>query len=1094
MDKTHLLNGFNRLVGEGKKVVLKFGFVMVLSIISSMALSQITGTVSDENGDPLAGATVLEVGTSNGVITNVDGSYQITPVGVNPQLQITFVGYETQIIDVGSQTNINVGMDVSSQFLDDVVVVGYGVAQQDKIGSSISQMKSEEIEKRSAGHINIESIIGGQIKGVQLTQSTGAIGAASTFNIRGITSPFGSSRNQPLIVIDDIPFFTEPTVDSETKSPFTQTENPLLAIEPDNIESVSVLKDAAATAIYGSRGANGVIIITTKRGKRNSPTRITLKASSSISNPIKLHDVLGAEGYRKLHTMIANNTIDAYENGGYTRISGYRLATSIMDPVTRELRSTVYDSDWQINRPVFGNASTDWQDVIYRDNANSSKLNLNIQGGKEKTNYSAALSYDDQNSLMVNSEYKRYGIRLAMDSDVKDWLAVGTTLNYNGSKNNTGLNVSSNIGATETSALTRPDYPIYDEEGFFTRIPFAIAGSSTPGQYAARATKPHSLGLMENTINRNTGNFLGSAYVQVSPLKDLKVKADFNAGLFKTDNYNFTPIRTGWIQAPRYGADPLSSVLDGLVSSRSFTTNLRLNYDKSFGDHTVNAMAGGALDRAYYENKSYSFRETPDDYVLIDSRSASVFSEVRGGKNENGINSMFSRVQYDYKGKYTATLNFRTDKSTKFGPGKKRGYFPSVALNWNISDEKFMENAGFVSNLALRASLGKTGSTNVNDFSYLVFFERGLRNRGTYADEIALNPDDQFPNPVISWESTTERNLGLDYRFLSNRIYGSLDLYRRFTSDILSPTPIFVESGHTKYTSNLADISNTGMELEIGGDIIQNDDVAWSVNLIYAKNKGIVEELYNANLSSSLFRLYQKGARIGDLYGRQVEGIFQSNEEVEELNAAARAAGVGSWYQDNYTGAGDFKFKDVNGDGRITSSGDYTLIGNSQPDYFGGFSTNLRYKNFNLFGGFQYAVGVDKRYQLIGDLLYSSFDFENMGTGALDSWRADNTDATVPILKYGYYANDDLSSAYIFDASYLRLKALTLDYTFPKAFVKNYFNSAKIYLAGSNLLTFTKYPGLDPESSNTTSITGPGLDYSSHPFARSITLGVKLGI
>ena len=1060
--------------------------MMLLLLSATWLMAEIrTGVVRDNQGEPIPGVSVRVEGKDVGTVTDVDGKFSIF-AEPGDELVFSFVGRVNRTLAIGSENDmgtVTMGADVEQ--LEDVVVVGYGAMNRDKIGSSIDQIRATELEQRSAGFINIEQVLGGQIKGLQITQTSGAVGSESTFNIRGITSPFGGSTNQPLIVIDGVPFFVDPIL---ANSSFAQVENPLLTIDHDNIETVSTLKDAAATAIYGSRGANGVVLITTKRGKRASAPEFTIKQTTSISNPIKLHDVLNAEDYKKLMVMIANNTIDAY-NAGKTRKAGYDLAKAIMDPDTRQLRDKVNDIGFNETYSPFGNANTNWQDEVFRKNAVSNKLSINLRGGTQSTSYFASLSYTNQDALSIKSNYQRYGIRASVDSDVKKWLRVGTNLNYNVSTNRTGQNYTAGYGATDRAALFRPDYPVYDSNGFFQRAPNYVngVGDAKTRNYTKES---NPVAQHENEIDRNAANFTGSVYAELKPIEGLTFRADANAGAFDTKTERFEPLRAKDLYSPFLGQTLRNYILDGSSSVRSVSTDLQLSYDKTFFDHhRVTVLLGYALDRYSNDNTSYSFRETPDDYVLKNPTSAKEFGEARGGSNESGINSYYSRIQYSFANTYNVVANLRTDRSTRFGPGKDRAWFPSIAVNWNIARMSFMRSIPTINRLALRGSYGLTGSSNVSDFNFLQFFEIGLRSNGQYGGAAAITPSATFPNKNIGWESTSEVNLGLDFGLFKSRIYGTLDVYRKVTDDVIAPTPIFLETGQTTYTSNLAAISNKGIEVEIGGDIIRNKDITWSASFIYAKNVGIVEKIKDANLSTTQFRIYQEGEKIGNLFARKVLGIFKSQAEVDELNKKS----PNGFYQDQYTTAGDFKYEDVNGDGRITSD-DLTKVGNSQPDFFGGFSTSFRYKDLTLFVGFQYTVGVDKRYSLAGPLLYNNDDLDNMGTDALKMWSPTNKGSKIPRIRWGYYANDDLSSAFIFDASYLRLKSVNLNYRLPTKWTQGILKSLDVFVAGGNLLTFTSYPGLDPESSYAKSITGGGVDYSTHPFARTFTFGLKISL
>ena len=756
-----------------------------------------------------------------------------------------------------------------------------------------------------------------------------------------------------------------------------------------------------------------------------------------------------------------------------------------MDPNTFEVFDTYFETNSGEDIPTFGNANTNWQREVFGRTPVSSNVGLTIAGGGDKTNYSVALNSRDENGIAIKSQFRRYGIRAAIDSKLRDWLKVGATVGYNGTKNESGLETGTNFGNT-ISAIRRPDTPIFDENGEFATILANLRGTSTPGQINASFRYENPVAEAEKTVNNTTTNFLGNAYFELNLLEGLTFKTDANLAIFDSKTERFRPKRASTF---RFGQDFTNSGTSGNNNNKYFTANFRLNYNKTFGKNTINAMAGHAIDRSNNFSTSFSFIGTPDDYALTYPSSALEITEARGGEVESGIDSYFSRVQYGYDNRYTLTANIRSDKSSKFGPGNRVGIFPSIAANWNVSNEKFLSNSGFVDRLTLRGSYGQTGSSNVNDFRYNQFFAPGIRANGQYQGESAIIPDLEFPNENIGWETTTEWNIGVDFALGNNTFFGSFDFYNRYTDDVLAPSFIYVESGAKEFSENIADISNKGWELELGANIVRTQNVNWSVDFNISTNKGVIEKLNNANLSSGDLNRYAEGNEIGSIYSRVPTGIFQTDEEVDELNALSPTG----TYINRYTGAGDVNYKDVNGDGRITSA-DVELIGNSTPDFFGGFATNFNYRNISLFAGFQYALGGERRYLLNGDLKFVSSEMKNMGPEALNFWRSGNTDTDIPNLRYGYFNNDDSAVPDLFDASYLRLKVVTLNYSFPKEHLGKAFSSLDIYAAGTNLLTFTDYPGLDPESSSAGSVEGPGIDYSTFPFARTFTLGVKIGL
>lgn len=973
-------------------------------------------------------------------------------------------------------------LEADFEGLDEIVVIGYGTSKKERIGSAISQVSSKDINERSAGTVSIDQIIGGQIKGVQINQSSGAPGSGSTIRVRGITSPFASGNNQPLYVIDGVPF----NGSVATSNGFSSGENPLLSISPSDIENISVLKDASATAIYGSRGANGVIIVTTKRGKKSSRTDIKLNYVFSISNPLNTQDVLDADGFKSLHNMIAKNTISSFY-GGTAGYIGYSEADMFFDETTGTNRESIFNIFTGEEDPVFGNANTDWQDKIYRKNAAIHQWNLSFSGGNEKTNYSFSLSHTNQEALMINEDFKRYGARLSIDSDVNDWMKIGTSMNYSGIKNVSGRQKLVGNGSPTDAMIARPDFDVYDETGDFKRLPDFWQGFG-PGFGGYIFGKQNPVAGMENDIESKTSSFIGNAYLTVEPVKDLSVKAQVNVRSFNTVGSDFAPTRAQSYDV--FTTERQSMLQNSLSDVTNVSTEFQANYVKNINDHFFALMAGVSYDRNFYHSESQVYLGTADDNVLTNTSSASSHFSSQGGKAESGTNSIYSRLQYSYLAKYTATVNFRTDESSKFGPGNKRAYFPSFALNWNIVNEEFMKDQSFVDQLKLRGSIGQTGSSNVSDFSYLQFFQVGQIDQSRYNGQPAIVNSTSFPNRDIKWETTTEYNLGLDFSLLNDRLYGSVDVYNKYTKDVLAPSPIFLEAGSPTFMSNLAEISNKGLEIDLGGFLIKRKEFSWSADFNIAINRNKVEKINGATISQYQTDNFIEGEPVGTIKGYRVEKILQDQSEIDDLNANS-STGV---YFQSTTAPGDYLYKDINGDGRITSD-DREVLGSMQPDFFGGFSTTVNYKGIYLFAGFQYSYGNEREWYNYSSLIGSPTVFGNMAKEALtDTWTPENTDAKYTRLIYGNYGNASVNSSNIQDASYLRFKVLRLGYQIPENILKNSpVESLNVFVSASNLFTITNYKGLDPEAMGNSFINSGVSGGDDYPFAKTFSLGLTIG-
>lgn len=1042
----------------------------------------IKGTVTDEKGEPLPFAAVCFKGTTSGCVSAVDGTYELeAPDEEGLVLEISSLGFVTQEIPVDGRTTINIILLPDLMGLEEVIVVGYGASKRERIGSAISEIKSEALEEQAMGVTSFENILGGNIKGLQVSQGSGAPGAAATIRIRGITSPFSGGNNQPLYVVDGVEFNT----DQQGGGVSTYTLNPLESINPNDIKSISVLKDAGATAIYGSRGANGVIIITTKRGSRDSKLSVTFDASMSFSNPIETFDLLNASEFKQLHQMIAVNTHN--KTGGTNAeaaliYNGTDFNDSYTDAVTGE------------TLPMWGNVDTDWQNEAYKKNAPIQKYSLTLAGGNQKTNYSLSMNYSDMDGLITNDNQRRYGSRLTLDSDVNQWLKIGSTLNVNATNNRKGLSTPQRmLGA-------RPDYAITNTDGLYVKQPGVDEMSVNQDghlNYTQLEANPVASTLDEN-ITKSTSIF-GNGYLEIKPFKDLKLRSELNVANFISDNNHFTPY-----DAIDYNLNDPREVTNRKTLAFSNTLNTTLifqgNYLKVINDHSIDVMAGISSNKNRYESRFSQFYNTPDSKIITNVDLAT-FESANESKSESVMNSWYSRIQYAYKGKYAITANMRSDKSSKFGPGNKTGYFPSGAISWNATQEEFLKNLTALNLLKLRASYGKTGLANISDFTYLRYFSAPEWSNKTYLDNTIVYPEDTYPNVNIGWETTKEFNVGIDFGLLNSRLYGSIDYYDKYTDGAIMATPIFPESGAATMFDNRAEISNSGMEFEIGGDIIRNSDFIWSANFNIAFNRNTLESIKDNAISEWVVDRYIEGETIGTITGLRVSHIIKDQSEIDALNAKAQEAGF-AYYQDATTGVGDYLYKDLDGSGHINAE-DKDILGSQEADFFGGFSTSLRYKNLSFTAAFQYSVGNEKRWDNIQYMQLYPRLFANMGKEALyNTYSEENKNAEYPMLTYGNFNNSNFQGSItdkkVQDASYLRLKVININYQLPKRFTdKLRVDAMSVYFGGTNLLTFTNYEGLDPESTggfggNTGNVLSGAYGGDFYPMTRTYTMGVKV--
>lgn len=1027
------------------------------------------GKVTDKSGQPLPGVSVFLEGTTIGTSTDIDGKYELSlPGGKAVRVVCSFIGMKNVVFDFPCQQNLehNVVLVADDVKLEDVVVIGYGVKSQRNVTSSVASLKTEDMEKYANGTSTFDKMLGGAMKGVMVTQNSGDPGGKATLNVRGITSPVSGSTNEPLYVINGVPFFIQGGY---------QNVNPLMSISPNDIESIDVLKDAAATAIYGSRGANGVVIINTKSGRRNEKMHLTAGYTLSIGNPVKRFKPLNTAEFKEVQDLLMRNSVDAY-NKGEIQPSEWAQWNTGMDKLGKislgEDGKYVYSG---LNDAGFGTANTDWSREIQNKNALNHQYMLNIRGGGEKTNYSFSVNATNQEGLYIRDKLQNYATTLSLDTDLSKRLTAGASLNYSFTKRFYGTNSDPSQGKTQPW-LVRPDVSVYNEKKELNRI-------ERDGNYLYASP----VGSYQENNDTRTQQFIGSGYMSLKILENLKVRGDISVALFNTHNYDFIPIAAQNIQIGNESATR-SSGNDSRDQVANTSVNFRMDYSLQREEHSFSAMLGYGWDRTYNESMGLLMFGFPDDEVLNNLTSGTTYSpSSKDSKVVSGLNSVYARVGYNFSEKYLAEFNFRSDASSKFGPGNRRAYFPAASLGWRISKENFMAGLDRIDDLKLRLSWGQTGSTNIGDFLYRQFYVSGL----PYLSNTTLVPNDALPNPDVRWEMTTEYNGGLDFTFFNRRLFGSIDLYRRYTRGALAPSPYPKESGAGRFTSNLIDLSNKGVEFQINGDMIRGEKVVWVSSFNIAFNRNKIEKLNGANLLPSQIDACVEGYPAGSLKGYVVEKIFTDQEEIAALNKAAKEKGQPA-YQKPGTGIGDYKFKDVDGNGYINSD-DREVIATSEPRFFGGLSSSVSYGYFNLSIGFQFSKGAKAAWSSFASSTSVSPGQSIYRELYHNSWTPENPNARYArLVSPNPNTNSRISDRFVYETSYLRLKNINLSYSLPQPFLKKLNVQSCLIFAGiSNIWTLTKWPGLDPE------LTGAGLGSSSqsqdpYPLSKNFTLGIKV--
>ncbi|MBO8475014.1 MAG: TonB-dependent receptor [Bacteroidetes bacterium] len=1037
----------------------------------------ITGSVSDEYGQPLTGAVVIEEGV-NGTVTDGYGNFSIEVEDTSVPLHFSYLGYQSQEIIPGSRTRLDVIMLPDKNYLDDVVVIGYGTRDRRSITTSIASVKQDEIEVLAPVATSVQDLLGGAAKGVLVTQNSGEPGAVSNINIRGITSPYpnfntGIANNAPLYVIDGVAQFVDDT----------QAINPLQSLSPNEIESIDILKDASATAIYGSRGANGVIIVNTKKGRQGDRMSVEFGYSVSIANPVKTYDPLNNEEYLNVQAEALQGSAAAAQetlNGYNTLMIPY--SASILVPYGLDEMTYEYTG---LNKSMFGTASTDWDKLVRNRNAMSHTYYLAVRGGTQKSDYSVSFNGINQEGLYLQDNMQTYNGRISVNTQIVPAIKVGALMNYSYSRRDNSR-MDELYGPTRNYKFA-PDIEPYDESAEPTRIDVSVP-YMTQG---ATVASPIGQLAIKNSDEATQVSF--SAYTDIRLLQrqyhELKLHADISANIFTSDNSAFEP-SSSQVSYPGLPVPTMLTVSDGKTVNTSI--NFRLDYDFERDSHSLNAILGYSSDRNSSSNNSASYSGFPDDKVLTQPSAAQSYVAGSNSIYKGGLNSVFARASYNYSGRYFADLSLRADQSSKFGPNNRWAVLPAVSAGWMISGESFMENAYWVNLLKLRLGWGRSGSTNVPDFSYIQYYEINTGEGGNiYGDHSAVVLRNLLPNPNLRWEITDEWNIGLDFSLLNDRFYGSVDAYYRYTDGALAPAPHMLESGMSLYYDNVIDVSNRGVEISLGGDIVRTRDFSLSSTVNLSLNRNRVESLNSAQLDDAYQDLIVVGQPTGVVKGYVVDHIAQDISEVQELDAKAQAAGY-AYYQGGQLGVGDYIMKDTNNDGRITSD-DRVVIASPEPKFFGGWNTRFRWKNLTLSVLFQYSVGSQAVYSAVANDIASPFQESISREVYGNTWTPERTDARYPrlgALLYNY--NSMVNDRFVFDASYFRLKNLTLGYALPEKWAAAIHSTGlSVFFTATNLFTVTRWPGIDPETIGSM-VVDMGINDDPYPLARSFTFGVNL--
>lgn len=1031
----------------------------------------VKGRVIDSEGNPLVGVTVQIEGTSYGVITDADGNYILEfPSMAHPKIVFSCIGYKSKSIEFRGVKEQNMMLELDHVALDDLVVIGYGSKSRRNVTTAISTVSQEQISKLAATTPTLDGLLQGTVKGVLATTANGEPGSSLKLNIRGITSPYPKSgkgnNNQPLYVIDGVPTFMEDT-----------GINPLINISPNDIESIDVLKDAAATAIYGSRGANGVVIVKTKNGKRNEKTKVDFGYTFSFSNPIKNYKPLNISEYKNVQDEILRNTVDGMNDGSsMVGMYGFDYILNQYGNVSLNEETGLYTYNG-LNESLYGKDNVNWADEVINKNAPTHQYNVAVRGGSNKTNYSFSFNGMNQEGLLLNDRMERYGARLSIDSEINKYITVGGVLDYTYSSRKSGSNDPA-LGYDNDGWMTRPDLAVRDADGNFQRV-------DKFGLYADTYNDANAVAKLQRKTKYENDQFSGNAYIDIKPVKGLTLHADANISRFIFSNSYFSPKIT---LPEQLGMEPTSTLAESNYRNTNTSINFRADYKFTLTEaHRFDVMAGYSADRYWSKEHDQAYSGFPNDDVLNNASSATTVNKPTETYSKSGLNSIYGRLSYDFLSRYLLDFSLRSDESSKFGPGNKRGTFPAVSLAWRINHEPFLESVRDIDDLKFRLSWGKTGSTNVSDFSYIQYF-----NGNQYGGQSGLTLASTYPNKNIKWEMTTEYNAGVDFSFFNGRLTGSFDIYHRKTDGALAPAPIALEFGIGTYYSNILDLTNNGFEFSIGGDVVRTKDFTYNTMLSISANRNKITKLNGSTLGMMHQDLYMEGHAMGTVKGYKVAGIYQSQDQISKLNEQAMAKGYG-FYQ-NGAAVGDYMFADTNGDGYI-SEADRTAIANPEPKVFGGWSNTLSYKNFTLSMLFQYQLGGDAYYSTMHESASGALGMSILREMYGNTWTPDRTDAKYAKLMWMPSAdtNTQANDRYVYSNSYFRLRNITLSYTFEPAWLERlHVSGASVFFTATNLFTITDWPGLDPDMAATNAFTKTTETKDVYPMSRSFSFGLKL--
>ena len=988
------------------------------------------GTVKDESGAPLAGVTVnIKDKPASGSSSHDDGTYEID-APANSILVFSTVGYVTQELQAGSQRILNVTMQRDIKGLGEVIVVGYGTVKKSDITGSVTALRKEDFNQGAI--TSADQLIAGKASGVQVVQNSAEPGGGISVNIRGAGSI--NADNSPLYVIDGLALDNSPVINSsgtnflDSRAP----HNPLNSINPADIQSIEILKDASATAIYGARGANGVVLITTRSGARGK-LKVNYDVYAGVQNVARKIRLLNPMEYMTA----MNSIIDAGGGTAAQKVTG------------------------------ISNGGTDWLEQLYHPNAGIQNHNLSFSGGSETTSYLVSLNYFNQDGILINSDYQRIAARINLEHRVGDKFRMGVNISTSYGRDgllSNGFDLNERAGVMYAAINYDPTLSVRAASGRYT-----LSNDLNIDNPLAIANGKKSFSNLYRTF--------GTVYGEYTFLPGLRAKINLGGDVANQRRDAYVDRST--IEGLAGGG--IASLLQGRNSN--YLVEGTVSYNKTYHIHAINAVAGMTGQKFMFDDLTTEARGFPSDATRADNLALGnpLFFRSTSGRASNALLSYLGRINYTLLDKYLLTTSFRADGSSRFGPNNKYGYFPSLALGWKLDQENFLKSVGAISLLKLRASWGKTGNQDIGNYMSIATF--GAGNQAVYNDvQVSTTSPTRIANPNIKWEASEQLDLGIDFGLFANRISGSIDWYNKNTRDMLLSLPVARETGFTSMLTNIGSVNNSGLDVSLSSRNLTGK-FKWTTDLTLTtlkntvKNLGGLPNIISGSAGSATqIGITQVGSPINSFYGYEVVGIWQKTDDFTQTTATTKP--------------GNFKFRDVNGD-KVINASDRVVLGNSFPDLIYSLSNNFSYHGFGLYIFVEGIKGVSMLNNNLVDTYFpANLKRNRLAEPLLNRWTETNPSTVYPsFVNPSTQGAQAVNSVTVEDASYVKLNTVKLSYTFNTK--GRAVKGATVYLSGQNLYTITRYTGFDP-ALNPNDGANFRIDWNAYPTARTFLLGASL--